>query len=709
MKSRAREQILSLREELARATRAYYADNAPFMTDREFDEKLALLAALEAQHPDLDDPDSPTRRVGGQPSDAFTSVPHDLPMLSIDNTYSEEDLRAWADRARNAAGGDARFVCDAKVDGIALSLRYEGGRLVRAVTRGDGSRGDDITPNARAIRAIPLALEGHAPDIFEIRGEVFLPTAEFERINAEREAADLEPFMNPRNACAGTLKQLDPKIVASRRLGFAAHGVGVLEPPGAFQTYSAVLAALPRFGVPIIGGWEACDTVEEVLGFIHAFEGRRASLPFMVDGVVVKVDSFAQQRAMGATAKAVRWAVAYKFPAERKTTTLLAVEPQVGKTGKITPRAVMEPVLIAGTTVRHASLHNYGLIAERDIRVGDRVIVEKAGEVIPQVLGPDPGWARPRNRPPIEPPAQCPVCGGPVEPEIEDGRETGRRCINPECPAQVRERLIWFAGRDQMDIEGLGEKTIDQIRAHGSIPLNAFADVFRLPRHREALLGLERMGEKKVANLLAGIEEAKGRGLARVLAGMGIRHVGDTTAKMLARRYRDLGALLAAGVRDLMPHTKLSAKEAERLGVEREPPGGQETGLGLDTAPAVHAYLHSAVARRTFEDLASAGVDLSSHDYREPSAAPATAGAFSGKTIVLTGALESFDRGALTELLESLGAKVTGSVSRKTSLVIAGSDAGSKLEKARDLGVEIWDEARLRRELPPEHRPAQGL
>ncbi|TVQ63528.1 MAG: NAD-dependent DNA ligase LigA [Phycisphaerales bacterium] len=734
----AKQQIERLRRELHEANRAYYVDARPSMTDREFDEKLARLAELEAAHPELDDPASPTRRVGGEPIEGFETVAHSLPMLSIDNTYNEAEVRAWAERVLKALSKDApnatpkpgpkakraknaqaeslfgdndghapddapgvAFVCDPKIDGVALSLRYEQGALVRVLTRGDGVRGDDVTENARTIRAVPLRLEGDPPRVLEIRGEAFIPNAEFERINREREADDLEPFMNPRNACAGTLKQLDPRKVAPRRLGFVAHGLGAVEPADAFVRYSQVLETLPRFGAPVGGSWSLCSSVEEVIAYIERFDRARAELPFMVDGVVVRVDDFAQQRTLGYTSKSPRWCIAYKYPAERKTTKLLRVDFQVGKTGKITPRAVMEPVLIAGTTVRHASLHNFGLIAERDIRTGDTVIVEKAGEIIPQVIGPVLE-ERPKSARKIKPPESCPICEGPVEIELETGRETARRCVNPECPAQIREKLIWFAGRAQMDIDGLGEKTIDQIREESDIPLGHFADVFRLQNHRDALLALDRMGEKKVDNLLEGVQQAKSRGLARVLGALGVRHVGTATAKLLARKYRDIDHLMQASEPELRPKA-LTAAERKAHNIDEH---ALETGLGRETAPIFHAYLHSPAAQRTFKELRSVGVDLTSRDYigdGERAAAPDSP--FAGKKVVLTGTLESFERESLKELLESLGAKVTGSVSAKTDLVIAGESAGSKLDKARALGIEVWDEARLLAGLPQGARP----
>lgn len=710
------------------------------MADAEFDRLLAELGALERAHPELDDPDSPTKRVGGEPIEGFTQVRHRVAMMSIDNSYNEGDVRDWVARcarllteagaieddrdggglfggASGSKGKGLAFVADPKVDGIACSLRYEKGRLVLAATRGDGTTGDDITRAARAIRAIPLVLdatEGVPPEVLEVRGEIYFPLDQFARVNAEREDEGEDPFMNPRNAAAGTLKQLDPKIVAKRGLSFSAWGRGEVSDEAFAPTFWELLARLRAFGIPVSAHATRCADVNEVLDAIHAFAGRRHEMGFAVDGMVVRVDSFAHQRVLGVTSKSPRWAIAFKYPAERASTRLIRVDHQVGKTGKITPRATMEPVLLAGTTVQHATLHNYGRIRQAatnpddasapttDIRILDTVFVEKAGEVIPYVSGVKID-ARPADARVIEPPDRCPVCVGPVEIEPPEGEadpllETARRCVNPECPAQVREKLIWFAGRKQMDIEGLGEKTVDQIRASGSIPLNSFADIFRLAAHREGLVRLERMGEKKVDNLLAGIDEAKSRGLGRVLAGMGIRHVGDSTARSLARRFASLEELLAAPVWALMPQAVNRMSKPKRralIGTEEPLAESYDTGLGEDTAPIVHAYLHSEVAQKTFKDLAEAGVDLSSKDHVSTVASAPVDSPFVGKTIVLTGSLEAFDRTAMTERLERLGAKVSSSVSKKTSVVVAGPGAGSKLEKARELGVEVWDEARL--------------
>ncbi len=735
-----RERIHHLRELLNQANRAYYADASPIMSDAEFDRLLKELQALEAKHPELADDTSPTQRIGGNPVDGFETVRHTLPMLSIDNTYEEAEVRAWWDRTRAAINARAEsglfdagdgtkgdgfaVVCDPKVDGIAMSLRYERGRLVRAVTRGDGVQGDDVTPNVRTIASVPLALHGPVPEVLEVRGEVYFPLGEFERVNRERGGRGEELFMNPRNAAAGTLKQLDPSITASRRLGFFAHGRGEISADGAALAsgFWDFLGKLKGAGVPTTGRAVRCETIEQTLGAIEAFDAERRGLEYMTDGMVVRVDSFAQQDALGLTSKSPRWVIAFKFPAERKTTVLIRVDYQVGKTGKITPRAAMEPVLLAGTEVRHATLHNFGRVADApvdpddpskgttDIRLGDTVYIEKAGEVIPYVAG-VVIQKRPDDAKRIVPPEMCPVCGGPVEveyadPEQRDARgESGRFCTSPLCPAQVREKLIWFAGRKQMDIDGLGEKTVDQIRQSGSIALESFADIFRLRKHREALLALDRMGQKKVDNLLEGIEGCKSRGMGKVLAGLGIRHVGESTSKSLAKMFRSVAELMEAEEPRLRPKA-CSKDEARRLGFNEDPKLRPETGLGRDTAPAVYAFLHSAPGVRIFEDLQALGVDLTSKDFREAKKGEGAggggsgeevdvAGPLAGKTVVLTGTLEGFEREAAGGLLEKLGAKVSGSVSSKTSILITGDKAGSKLDKARELGVEVWDEAKL--------------
>jgi len=666
--------LRELRELLRRADRAYYVDADPIMSDPEYDRLLAELASLEAAHPELDDPDSPTRRVGGEPIEGFETARHAVPMRSIDNTYSIEDLEAWIARVTGllreaeaiGEADDPVLVCDPKIDGLAVSLRYEQGRLVRATTRGDGEQGDVVTENVRTIRGVPLRLEERGssttpPAVVEIRGEIYLPDREFARINAEREAAGEALFANARNAAAGTLKLLDSRIVASRRLAFSAHGRG--EVVGRMQASShwEFLAAIRAWGVPVEPLAVQARRPKDAVKAVETFAEKRRGLGYACDGMVVRVDAFAMQEALGSTSKAPRWCIAFKYPPDRATSRLLEVAWQVGKGGTLTPRATMEPVLLAGTTVRHATLHNIEEIRRKDIRLGDRVEVEKAGEIIPQVVAPVVRERTGSERP-IEPPAHCPECKGPVE---QEGPKLF--CVNPECPAQFREKVKWFAGRGQMDLEGFGEKLVDQLVDARLV--THFADLFLLSK--EDLLALERIGETSAQNLLDAAAEAKGRGLARVLSGLGIRHVGAATAKTLARHYADADALRAA-----------SAEELEQL-----------PDFGPITAAAVAEYLHSKAAGETFRRLAKAGIDLSSREHR-PGAAAAS-GPFAGKTVVLTGELEKFTRPELTERLESLGAKVTGSVSKKTDLVIAGADAGSKLAKANELGIEVWDEARL--------------
>ena len=722
-----------LHDLLEKANRAYYLDAAPTMSDKQYDTLMAELIELEAKHPELATDHSPARRVGGEPSEGFKTVPHAVPMLSIDNTYSlghdeNRGLLDWHERMLKAAGIEPAdgpsgglfatnaakppvLIADPKIDGIAMSLRYENGKLARAVTRGDGVKGDDVTTNIKTIRSVPLVLTGKdVPEVLEVRGEVYFPLSEFERVNAEREMQGEEIYLNPRNAAAGTLKNLDPRIVAARRLGFVAHGKGELSDDSFAGCHSDFLNHLTAIGLPINKPLAHSSNIADISAAIESFGKIKDKQPYGIDGVVVRVDDYQLQNKLGRTSKSPRWIVAYKYPAERKTTQLIRVEHQVGKTGKITPRAVMEPVLLAGTMVKHATLHNYGRVRDAstapenpdaprtDIRIGDFIMVEKAGEVIPYVAGVDI-TKRPKKAETVEAPDRCPECKGPVEvdPPGSDGTalETVRVCVNPECPAQVREKLIWFAGRKQMDIEGLGEKTVDLIRTHPDIPLNTFADIFRLKDHAAQMVELDGMGDRKVEILLNGIEQAKTRGLAKLLGSMGIRHLGESTARSICRLYPDLDSLLAVPETALRPKT-LSKDDARASGLPEDPKERPETGLGKDTAPAVHDYLHSKPAQRTFKELRELGVDLTSREYTPPGKKSAAAdGPFSGKTVVITGTLSTYERDPLSRLLESLGAKVSGSVSSKTSLLIAGESAGSKLAKAEELGVEVWDEEKL--------------
>ena len=575
----AEKRIHDLRERLRRHNRLYYVEARQEIPDAAYDALLKELEALEAEHPELDDPDSPTRRVGGEPIEGFVTVEHAVPMRSIDNTYDEQELRAWHDRVLRRlaeaghadAPGGATLFFEPKIDGVALSLVYENGRLARAVTRGDGSRGDDVTHNARRVNSIPLVLAGDPPPVLEVRGEVFLPHAAFEAANAAKEAAGEEPFANPRNTTAGTMKQKDPRKGVPG-LRFVAHGRGRVEPADAFSGQAQFLEAVAGFGLPPAPGAGPVGSFEEAWARVEALRNDRHALDFETDGAVLKVDGFALQGALGSTSKAPRWCIAFKYPAERATTRLLGVEVQVGKTGKLTPRARMQPVRVAGTTVTYATLHNFGELARKDVRIGDAVVVEKAGEIIPQVVE-AVASQRPADAQPVVPPEACPECGTPARPEYggdaegSPEEETGRFCPNPDCPAQFRERLVHFAGRRQMDIDGLGEKMVDLLLGHGL--LRSLADVYRLAPKRELLKHLNgvgsaaalaaeqrgRFGKKPLKNppthtrldaLLAGIEASKSRGLASVLAGIGIRGVGHSVARDLAAWAGTVDRLLDA-------------------------------------------------------------------------------------------------------------------------------------------------------------------
>jgi DNA ligase (NAD+) len=668
-----------LRDLLERANVAYYVDAAPFMADSEYDALLAELGQLERAHPELADPTSPTVRVGGKPVEGFESVAHRVPMQSVDNTYSIEDFRAWYRRCAESLGEAPAVVADPKIDGVAISIRFERGTLVQAVTRGDGERGDDVTSNIRPIRSVPLKLRGDAPEVLEVRGEIFMPNASFEAVNARREKQGEALFANARNATAGTLKTLDPAAVRERGLRFLMHGLG--ETKGLQDgTYWNLLQACRGFSIPVSPRSVRCETEDAAVQAIEAFAADRPNLDFAVDGMVVKIDRLDFRERLGSTSKAPRWAVAFKYPAERKPTKLVKVEWQVGKGGTLTPRATMEPVFVGGTTVRHATLHNIEEIRRKDIRVGDTVVVEKAGEIIPQVVEVVVA-ERPKSAKPIEPPAQCPSCG-----EATESEGPKVFCRNAACPAQFRERVKWFVGRDQMDIEGLGEKIVDQLIDAGLV--KRYSDLFTLDAAKLAALESEtinrkgdtvvrRLGEKTAASIVASADLAKKRGLVRVLASLGLRLIGAAAAKTLARAFPDADALMAG-----------TAEQFEAL-----------EDFGEITARSLAHDLARADVRRIFVDLANAGVDLTSPIYQQGGAASADS-RFAGKTIVLTGTLASFDRSALTERLEALGAKVTGSVSKKTHLVIAGAEAGSKLDKARELGIEVWDEARLLASLP---------
>ena len=660
----AHERILLLRRQLEAANRAYYVDAEPLMPDRNYDELMRELIGLESAHPEWADPTSPSCRVGGEPVSGFESVEHAIPMQSVDNTYTYEDIEAWIDRIRRGLEIEADqtgplMSCDPKIDGVAISLRYEEGQLVRAVTRGDGQRGDDVTAQVRAMRSIPLRLDGQAPKVLEIRGEIFMDNAVFESLNARREAADEPLYANARNVTAGTLKSLDPAVVAERQLRFMAHGMGVCEADRAIASHSEYIEYLRALGVPATRDLQVVRELPDLVAVIKDFGQRRETLGYGVDGMVVRVDEFALQARLGSTSKSPRWCVAFKYPADQAETTLIEVNWQVGKGGTLTPRATMDPVELAGTTVRHATLHNIEEIHRKDIRVGDRVVVEKAGEIIPQVVSVVLA-ARSDDAVLMAPPTACPACSGPVQ---QEGPKL--YCVNADCPAQLRERLAWFVGRDQMDIDGLGDKLVDLLVETGLV--RHVADLYAL--RVEDLVELEGLGAKSAASLVDAIDASRDRGLDRVLAAVGIRQVGRSAARTVAKQYSDMDALL----------------DASRESLEELPD------FGSITAGLLHEALHSPWGQELVDRLKAAGVRLTSDLH----GANVGDQPLAGRTVVITGSFSSGSRSELTERLEGMGASVSGSVSKKTDLLVAGEKAGSKMEKAQQLGIEIWDETAL--------------
>ena len=654
--------IEELRVEIRRHDYLYYVENMPAVSDREYDALFAELKQLEAAHPELVRADSPTQRVSGEPLEGFKTVRHTMPMLSMDNTYSEEELRAFDTRVAKGLGSkDYRYVVETKIDGVAVSLRYEDGQLVLGTTRGDGEQGDDITANVRTIQSVPLKLEIETrqkktnieiPEVLEVRGEVFIPNSRFRQINEEREAAGEARFANPRNATAGSLKQLDSRIVAKRGLRFLGYAIGQVEPP-MFESHSNMLAKLQALSLPVNSSYEVAEDIDEVIAICNRWEKQKDQLDYQIDGMVVKVDDLAQQRTLGATSRAPRWCIAYKFAAERAETLIKDIRIQVGKTGALTPVADLEPVQLAGTTVSRASLHNFEELARKDVRIGDSVLVEKAGEIIPQVVEVLQD-KRPKDSKKFPVARKCPECKGPVE---KDEGGVYIRCINPNCPAQLIERLRHFAGRNQMDIEGLGIALIEQLVSEGLV--KSFADLYRL--RREQVAALERMGEKSAENLIQALEASKKQPLARVLAGLGVLHVGGRAAEVLADELGSIEALLEA--------------DTERLeGIDE---------IGPVMAESIYRFCHTPQTRTLIEDLRSLGLEMPG-----PARRKKTGGALAGKTIVVTGSMAGYSRSDMEALIKQQGGKPTGSVSKKTDLVVVGENPGSKLTKAQQLSVE---------------------
>jgi DNA ligase (NAD+) len=664
-----------LRGEIQRHARLYYVEDRPAITDAEYDALLRELIALEGAHPDLVTPDSPTQRVGGTPVGELPNVRHEIPLLSLENAYTPEELAAWATRVVERLGRMPPVVCELKIDGLSVSLVYEGGVFVRAATRGDGTTGEDVTPNVKTIHAIPLNLgaAGAArkisskvkiPAVLEVRGEVYFPKKSFAALNAAREEAGVPLFANPRNAAAGSLRLLDARITAQRKLSAFLYSVARWEGDGEPTTQSGSLSTLEEISLPVNPHRAVVSDVEGVLAFLDVWRTKRHDLPFETDGVVVKVDALADQKRLGQTAKFPRWAIAYKYPPEEATTTVTGIVVQVGRTGVLTPVAEFTPVLLAGTVVKRATLHNLEDLARKDVRVGDMVAVEKAGDVIPKVTR-VLLEKRPKGAKPFSMPKRCPACGEQV---VQLEGEVAIRCVNPGCPAQVAESLRHFVTRRAMDVEGLGDERIEQLREAGL--LKDVASLYDLTAGE--LAPLERWGQKSAANVIAEVARSKDAGLSRLLFGLGIRQVGEKTAKLLARRFLSMDALLGA--------------DEEALTAIPE--------IGPETARGILEWFVRPANRRLLGKLREAGVRMT--ESPEPVRA---GGALSGGIYVLTGTLQRRTRDEAAAAIESAGGKVSGSVSKKTTAIIAGEEPGSKLDKAKSLSVAVWTEDDLDRAL----------
>jgi DNA ligase (NAD+) len=660
----AADRIHALRVEIRKHDDLYYNKAKPVISDFDYDVLMRELIDLETQNPSLKSADSPSVRVGGLPIDSFKSVEHRVPMMSVDNTYNEAEFRAFDSRVREGLNvASVVYVAEPKVDGVACSIRYEAGELKLALTRGDGRRGDDVTHNVLTIRDVPRKLKPVGDDLFdampavvEVRGEVFMDDQTFNDINRKRTEQGEETYANPRNFTAGTLKQLDPAITWSRRLRFVAHGLGELVGLVG-DSYFDLMRRLQQMGIPLPHHTQRLTGGDAVWQAVEAFNTERRALGFATDGMVVKLDSLKQRATLGVTSKSPRWAIAFKFPPDQVETMLNAVTWQVGKNGTLTPVAELAPVLVAGTTVRRATLHNIEQIQRLDLHEGDRVVVEKAGEIIPQVIR-SLSEVRSSSSRPVAAPTSCPSCSGPVEKEAD---APYIRCFNPGCPAQLKQRIEHFAARDQMNIDGLGEKIVEQLVDAGLV--KTFADLYRLSR--DDLLKLERMGEKTAVYLLEQVAASKSKPLGRLLAGIGIHHVGNTVSATLADHFGSIDALTAA-----------SAEQIDDV-----------EGVGEVIAESVHAFCHSETGRAILSSLQAAGVD--------PRGAEKPTGPqpLAGMSIVVTGTLDKFGRSEIEQLIKDHGGKASGSVSKKTAFLVAGENAGSKLDKARELGVEVVSES----------------
>jgi len=658
-----KKEVERLRQELNRHNRLYYVLAEPEISDAEYDRLYRRLQELEAAHPDLITPDSPTQRVGGEPLEGFTSVRHAQPMLSLDNTYSEEELAEWDQRVRKALPGeDVSYLVELKIDGVAIALKYKDRQFVQGVTRGDGVTGDDVTANLRTLKSLPLTLEATAPaGDLEVRGEVFLSKQSFVRLNEQKQEAGEKPFANPRNAAAGSLKLLDPKITAQRSLAVLVYTADARTADNAGKQ-SVLLKTLAKWGLPVNPNYRACKTLNDIKDFMHEWEEKRHSLPYEIDGLVIKVEDVVQQKRLGTTSKSPRWAIAYKYAAEQAQTRLQKIVIQVGRTGVLTPVAELEPVFLAGSTISRATLHNEEDIERKDIREGDQVVIEKAGEVIPRVVKPVLS-VRTGSEKKFKMPQKCPVCQSRV---MKIAGEVAWRCVNPACPAQVKGSLLHFAQRNAMDIEGLGDALVDQLVEKGLV--RDYGDLYSLTV--EQLIPLERMAQKSAENLINSIESSKHRTLSRLIFALGIPLVGEHSGEVLAAHFSDLKILGQTPI--------------EELQVIHE--------IGPKVAQSIYDFFQHKETRVILEKLERAKVNM-----RQQPEEVKGMGKFSGKTFVFTGELQGFTRNQAEARVKILGGRTAGSVSKKTDFVVAGPGAGSKLVKAKRLGVKVIDEQEFKK------------
>ena len=657
--------IEALRETIRHHEYLYYVLDDPKITDAEFDQLMIELKKIESEHPDLITPDSPTQRVGGKPREGFLKAPHSSPMLSLDNTYSEDELRNWERRVRELSGReDIDYVCELKLDGMSLALHYESGKLVRGITRGDGTIGEDVTLNVRTVRSIPLSIpldkmkKAGIPADFEVRGEMLMPIAAFRKMNEEREQKGLSVFANPRNATAGTVRQLEPSITAQRRLDYFAYAL-LQDGRTYFDRHSRTLDALDAAGFKVNKTRKLAKTFEQIWSFIEQEEPKREKLPYEIDGIVIKVDRTALQAELGYTGKAPRWAIAYKYAARGGITKIEDILVQVGRTGKLTPVAALKPVPIGGTTVSRATLHNMDEIDRLGVKIGDWVEVERGGDVIPKVTRVIEDKNHPRGHKSFHMPERCPVCGGHV---VRTAGEADHRCVNANCPAKLRETILHFASRGVMNIDGLGDALVTQLTDRKLV--NNVADIYKLTK--ADLLSLERMGDKSAQNVLDEIEGSKKLPLERVIYGLGIRFVGERTAQFLAEHFGSMDALMQASEEELQEVNEVGPRIAESI-VE---------------------FFQEPKNRALVKQLQDLGLRLTGTRKRRGTK-------LTGKTFVLTGTLPHLTRDEAKKMIEDAGGRVSGSVSKKTDFVVAGDDAGSKLDKAKELGVKVIGEREM--------------